>query len=108
MDNNALPVASQMSPGWFDFFIVLVAIALVSLITFLWALFVRKKQTPNRKHRHHRAGYREQFRKNADEIKQLIQPRRRKHSERHPLNPTLAETGGLPPVREEKKLSGQT
>jgi len=107
MNNNVMPIGNQMSAGWFDFFIVLGAIALVALITLLWAVFIRKAGKPRRKHRHHHATYRERFRKNAAEIRQLVQPQQRTRSERHPLNPTLAETGGLPPVRHEEKSPGQ-
>jgi hypothetical protein len=108
MNNKALPIGNQISAGWFDFFIVLGAIALVAFVTFLWAVFIRKPAKPRRKHRHHHASYRERFRKNAAEIRQLVQPRQRKHSEHHPLNPTLAQTGGLPPVREEEISLDQT
>jgi hypothetical protein len=66
-----------------------------------------EKKSPYRRHRHHHASYRERFRKNADEIRQLVQPRRRQRREHHPLNPTLAQTGGLPPAREEDKSAGQ-
>jgi len=107
MNDGALPVANQMSAGWFDFFILLGVIVLVSLATLLWALFIRKRKTPHRRHRHHHSSYRERLRKNAAEIKQLVQPRQRKHGEHHPLNPTLAETGGLPPIRDEEKSAGE-
>jgi hypothetical protein len=107
MNTNALSAASQPSSGWFDFFAVMGAIVLVALATLLWVILVRKKKSPHRRHRHHRPGYRERFKKNADEIKQLVQPRQRRHREHHPLNPTLAQTGGLPPAREEVKSADQ-
>jgi hypothetical protein len=70
-----------MSAQLFDFFIVAGSIGLVVLLTFIWALFIRKSGKRQRKYRH-------------------------RHRSR--LNPTLAETTGLPPVREEEKSSGQT
>jgi hypothetical protein len=106
MNDKVLIAQSQMSAGWFDFLILLGAMVVVALIVLLWALLARKKEMPRHKHRHHRDSYRERFQKNAREIKQLIQPRQRRHGEHHPLNPTLAETGGLPPVREEEKSQG--
>jgi hypothetical protein len=33
---------------------------------------------------------------------------RRRHKNRRYLNPTLAQVGGLPPIRHEEKLSGQS
>jgi hypothetical protein len=80
MDNpfNPLPAVGHLSPEWVDFFIVFGAIGLVVLIIFFWALFIRKSgKRKRKKHRRHR----------------------------HQLNPTLAETGGLPPAHEEEKPS---
>lgn len=70
----------QFSPELLDLFIVFGAIGLVVLFAFFWALFIR-----NSKKR-----------------------RVRRHKRRRSLNPTLAERGGLPPVREVENTSGQT
>jgi hypothetical protein len=79
--DDGLPAIGRFSPEWVDFFVVFGAIGLVVLVTFIWALFIRKNRTR----------------------------RRKEHRRRHrPFNPTLAETGGLPPVREEEKTSGQS
>jgi hypothetical protein len=79
--DNGLPAIGSLSEQWLDFFIVAAAIGLVTLLTFIWALFIRKNGKRKRK------------------------SHRRRHRS---LNPTLAESGGLPPVREEDKSSGQT
>jgi hypothetical protein len=62
------------------------ALFLVALAVFAWAVF---RTQPRRRHSHH---YRAK-----PASKQQRQP------EYLPRNPTLAETGGLPPVRTEKQ-----
>ena len=77
-----LPIMHQMTPGWVDFFIMAGAIVLVAIGALIWAFFFRKRgQRRRRKYRHH-------------------------HEHRLP-NPTLAQNGGLPPVRQEEKPPGQ-
>jgi hypothetical protein len=66
-------IAVLISPEWQDFFIMLGAIVLAALAAAVCAFFFRKKHR-----RHHR----------------------RRRRERRSLNPTLAQTGGLPPVRQ--------
>jgi len=111
MNEGTLPPAGQLSPAWVDFFIVLGVILLVTLGLMFWALVFSTKARHRRHrhrhhhhHHHHRENYREKFRKNAADIKELIQPHRHHHRHKHrPTNPTLAETGGLPPIREQEK-----
>jgi len=88
-------------PEWVDFLIMLGAIVLVTLAALLWALSLHKSGKRQRKHHHHRKSHREQFQKGAGDIKELVRQRRggRHRGHRH-TNPTLAETGGLPPLRE--------
>jgi hypothetical protein len=78
--NNGLPAVGRISPELLNFFILMGAIGLVLVATFIWAVFMRK---PGKR-----------------------QVRRRKHKHR-PLNRSIAKTGGLPPVREEKKTDAQ-
>lgn len=73
---------SDMLSAWAGFFIVMAAAILVTLVAVVWILFFRKSA------RHRRR-------------------RRRQHSEQHQLNPTLAQIGGLPPVRREGKPAGR-
>ena len=98
---------SHIPGGLLDFFIVLGVILLVVLIVLIWAYAIRKRKNPMRKHHHHhRKGFREQVQQNAGDIKELIRQRRHGHRHEHrPLNPTLAQTGGLPPLREAEKPS---
>jgi hypothetical protein len=103
MNDRTLPLTGQFSPAWVDFFILLGAILLVTLSLLIWVLVFHKKRRRHQRHHRHHAGHREEFQKSAGGIKELIQPhqhyRRREH---RPINPTLAETGGLPPLRGEK------
>jgi NADH:ubiquinone oxidoreductase subunit 5 (subunit L)/multisubunit Na+/H+ antiporter MnhA subunit len=65
--------SSSQSVDWMIFVGLLVAMAIPVFCFVIWLLLFRqpgKKRSKHRKHRHHR-----------------------------PLNPTLAQTGGLPPVR---------
>jgi len=86
-----------------DLLTVLGAVALVALVVLFWVLSTRKDRKHGRKHHHHqhRKGYREQFKTNAGGIKELIRQHGHRHRREHrPINPTLAQTGGLPPLRE--------
>jgi hypothetical protein len=80
--DNELPIMHQMTPGWVDFFIMAGAIALVAIGGLIWALFLRKRGQRRRRKSHH-------------------------HHEHRLPNPTLAQDGGLPPVRQEGKPPGQ-
>ncbi len=79
--NDGLPAVGPLSAQLMDFFIIAGAIGLVVLVAFIWAIFFRKnsKRRRKRRHRHHRSH-----------------------------NPTLAEIGGLPPVRGENNPDAQT
>jgi len=80
--NNGLPAPSSLSPEWLGILALLGAVLLVMTGAIIWAVFFRKKEKPrSRRHRHRRAS-------------------RREH---RPINPTLSQTGGLPPVRQEEK-----
>jgi hypothetical protein len=109
MDDTS-PAVGGLSPEWLDLFVVLGAILLVLLGLFFWALFFRKRKGErHRKRRERPESYRKRLQKGAADIKQLLNERqRRRRREHRPINPTLAQTGGLPPVREEKKSGGTT
>ncbi len=78
------------------------AILLVAAVFFFWAVAVR--QPRKRKHRHHwRTGSRK---KSADPGPDAESAGHRRRSEL-PRNPTLAETRGLPPLRDQPDDSTQ-
>jgi hypothetical protein len=74
--------------------VVLMSILAVVLVVVLWAVFIRKPA---------RAGERgrlvESRKKGEDESSSDSGRRRRRRRERRGSNPTLAQTGGLPPPR---------
>jgi hypothetical protein len=74
--DDALPALGRISPAWVDFFIMVGVFLLVAIGALIWVLFFRKPGRRRRKHRH-------------------------RHEHRSP-NPTLAQNGGLPPVRQEE------
>jgi hypothetical protein len=63
-----------MTAAWVDFFIMVGVFALIALGALIWVFYFRKR---GRKRRH----------------------KRRHQRERRAVNPTLAQTGGLPPPR---------
>ena len=100
--SDIISATNKMPPGSEDILIVLGAILLVALIVFFCVLSFRKGEKTGHKHhhRHHRKSYREQFKNTASGIKELIRQRRRHRRREHrSINPTLAQTGGLPPIR---------
>jgi NADH:ubiquinone oxidoreductase subunit 5 (subunit L)/multisubunit Na+/H+ antiporter MnhA subunit len=82
--NSADTLLAVMGPlsQWFNFLAMAAAILLAAVSTLILLVMFHKKKR-HRRRKHHR------------------------HEERQ-LNPTLAETGGLSPVRENEKSPGQT
>ena len=76
---NTMLALSGPLPQWLNFLAMAGAMLLVASGTLIWYVVFRKGRKPRkRKHRHH-------------------------HREPRTLNPTLAQTSGLPPVRKEEK-----
>jgi FtsZ-interacting cell division protein ZipA len=97
-----------------EWLIILGAVALVALLALVWAAFFRKPRRHRHSHHHHHHHHHRHH--HSDEPSERpIAPneadasvpqerrrrRRRSHHRPRPLNPTLAETGGLPPIRPE-------
>ena len=84
------------------------AIGLVTLLLLLWAIFLRKRRRHRREHHHahrHSSTPAEVLEAPKDEGAPSP-PQKRRHRRRssrrdRSRNPTLAETGGLPPIRPE-------
>jgi hypothetical protein len=76
-----------------------VAVGIVTLLVLFWAIFIRKR--PDETSR--RYSYPSRDAKSSDARKSFgkSERRRRRKRKRRSLNPTLAETGGLPPLRSE-------
>ena len=107
-DTDAILAAWRSDPTVLERILIFGAIGLVTLLLVLWAVFIRKRGRRRRSHHHshhHSAGAVEgsqppgEGQPPATEEKRGRHRRsRRRHRRR---NPTLAETGGLPPIRPE-------
>lgn len=84
-----------------DILFVLLCLAVLSLGFLLWAAFIRKRRRHSSGHSHH-------ITRTAAAGEKGTEPRKRRHRHRrrrsasYPRNPTLAQTGGLPPVRRDE------
>jgi hypothetical protein len=105
LDNNPLPEAqtSQLfGLRLHDLLLILGVAVALGLVLFLWAYLTHKSRR-----RHHSSQslskpiYRAE-KKSSDPAsgeRMRIRRKRRRHPDNLPRNPTLGETGGLPPIR---------
>ena len=90
-----------------ELMIVLGAVAIVTLIVVIWAAFLRKTPRRHSHHHHHDYSAREENNEMRSEETgsaegeggRRYRRKRRRRRDHRPRNPTLAETGGLPPLR---------
>lgn len=92
---------------WHDYLILFVVLGLVSLLALIWAAFFRKRPRDDFHRfahhlRRHNAISNGQERSSVNGSPHRHHHRRRRRREHRPRNPTLAQTGGLPPVRTER------
>lgn len=89
-----------------DFFLILGAVGAVTVVLLLWAAFLRKRRR-HRSHHHHHQPH-DNVRASSPDAAQSGsfsgKKRRRRRREHRPRNPTLAETGGLPPAHPDKSI----
>jgi len=94
-------------PATLERLIIFAAIALVTVLLVLWAVFVRKRRRRRTRHDAPQnfsrpAAVPRVAKGNTAPTPTGRRRHRRRSGRRHrPRNPTLAETGGLPPVRPE-------
>ena len=92
---------------------VVAAALLVGIAGFIWAVYFRKRPRDGSSHphsRHHHHHHHQSAQESApagngaDAVngESKRRRRRRRRREHRPRNPTLAETGGLPPIRTEQ------
>lgn len=99
--DTVLPRIKATGPALREWGILLGAILAIASIVILWIVFSAK----SRRHaarRDERRQRRRAFRRATAEAEQRSEKssgRRRRRRHHRPRNPTLAETGGLPPVR---------
>jgi cell division septation protein DedD len=80
--DDGLPIAGGMTSDWVEFLALTGAIILVAIGALIWTFFLRKRKRRRRHKSRHR------------------------HERRLP-NPTLAQNGGLSPVRQTEKPPGR-
>jgi len=98
------------NPALLEGILIFGAVAVVTLLLLIWAAFVRSKRRRRHSHHHHRHHHSpsvtevQPTSQNEESPALPEKRRRRRHSHHHhrPRNPTLAETGGLPPIRSEE------
>jgi FtsZ-interacting cell division protein ZipA len=106
LDKNPLPEpvpVNLFGLGLREILIVVGVAVILGLLLFLWAYFTYKD-------RRHRSGnhlsrpiYRADKKAvDADPKKVKLRKKRRRHPDHLPRNPTLGETGGLPPMRSDE------
>lgn len=81
-----------------QYLVLLAAIALLCLLLLGLILFQRRRKL-RRRQMLHRSPWPASASKNQGMVGKLSRGRRRKRRHQRPMNPTLAQTGGLPPVR---------
>jgi hypothetical protein len=99
----------KMNDATRDVIIVFGSLFVVSLFVVVWAVFVRRsrrrrarRQSHGHSHAHSQAQAQASVPAETGEGADASQRRRRRRRREHrPRNPTLAETGGLPPMRAE-------
>ena len=105
LDDDPLPGFGPMSPVMKERLIVVGAMILVLLVVLGWALLFRSQRQRSARRedrRHRRHSFAKKAAKGVAEIREYVKEhRRRRRREHRPRNPTLSETGGLPPVRGE-------
>lgn len=101
--DDSLPSMGHLDSGWAGIFALLGVILLIVIGLFTWAVFIRKTKRRKRKYREPEGNYRERLEESASGVKTYLKKsrRHRRHKHRH-HNPTLSETGGLPPRRPEE------
>lgn len=89
---------------------VVLASCVVGLGFLIWAAFfyTRRRSRRKRHHHHHRSTSSGSLAESSQTVERESGSRRRRRRRRdhRPRNPTLAETGGLPPVREDRPPAG--
>jgi hypothetical protein len=104
MTDDPLTLFAKLTPQAKERIMVFGAIGIVIVASLAWAFLSRRAR--RRSSRHHRRAAVGQTVKDLSDIKQTVPERRRRRRRNHrPRNPTLAETGGLPPVRSENSSS---
>jgi len=89
----------KLQPGTREGLMVLATMVLLISVLLIWAVFLRKRRRRQHYHYPHQANGSSQVAGDPEGGSSKHRKRRRRHRDHRPRNPTLAETGGLPPIR---------
>lgn len=101
------PKLPKLDLRWQERAVLLASLGLVVVGLLVWAVFVRKRKRRRHGFRRHHHSIRKQADALKDEIRRRRSMRARKRKRKYRRNPTLAETGGLPPVRGDDSLENR-
>lgn len=90
-----------------ELLILIGAVAVVTLAVVVWAVYIRKPPRQHSRHYHYPENEANSSSLESDSESdggngKHYRRKRRRRREHRPRNPTLAETGGLPPLRSEQ------
>ena len=94
----APPIGSGGASGWREAVYVLIAAFAVGGVLVFWAVYIRKRPRGLSSSRSP-ALYESSSRDGEHSGRRRKRKRKENHPDNFPRNPTLSETGGLPPVR---------
>lgn len=77
------------------------AVCLLTLVLVLWVVYARKRHRHHHRHSHHHHAPAPGADPVSGSDDNGHSRRRRRRRHHRPRNPTLAETGGLPPIKQE-------
>jgi len=103
------PLAAFKNPGSSlgEVLLLIGAAIVVAAIFFVWAAYVRRPKKMRHTYDHLNGDHDGSRRKKSSGGRLFGRKRRRRrrssHSREQPVNPTLAQVGGLPPRRDEKR-----
>ena len=105
MDDSPIPGFGGMSAAMKEYLILLAALFLVTALSLGWAYYTRRDRRRAKRRADRRLPRRSialDAARGVAEIAALVKERQEGRRRIHrPRNPTLAETGGLPPIRKD-------
>ena len=113
LPSDVMPSGRRVGLTFKELLMVLGAVAFVTLLVVIWAVYFRKRSNRHSHHHHHH--HHDPEPEPSSEASVLstdasaessdgrrYRRKRRRRRDHRPRNPTLAETGGLPPLRPEQ------
>lgn len=109
LPTDVVPGASHwMGLTFTELLTLLGAVAVVTLLLVVWAVYIRKTPRQHSRHYHYPSANQQNSSSSLPDTEpeetngKRYRRKRRRRREHRPRNPTLAETGGLPPMRSEQ------